>query len=453
MGTNEYAYVYDPIGNRLQSAVAVGGGQSDQMAYVANSLNQYAAVTNHVNPVGILPSYDLDGNMLTNGSWAYTWDGENRLAAAYSNEVLVVTNVYDHLWRRIAKIAAAGTSVFLYDGWNMVGESVGTVTNCYVWGLDLSGTIQGAGGVGGLLAAETFDGGAFGVRYPCYDANGNVVQFLGGNGASVAVFKYDAFGCIFSETAAPDLCLPFRFSTKEIDEETGLYYYGYRYYCPALGRWVNRDPIGERGGANTRVLLDNNAINYIDTLGLKGMKFKVEKCQAVLIIGHGSDSNPHEWEFPAPKDDPKNCAVGGALVCWPESNNPDWERRWPRVPRHNQTIGDGTYDPGSVAPADSPDAGDHNDPAIFERNLQNAIRNALSKEAIEHIMDQLCEDCDEVSFVFRTTDKNFGSDGYMRTVKAETGMGPLEEKTKTQPCCINGEPVEAEAIDLKKIDK
>ena len=41
---------------------------------------------------------------------------------------------------------------------------------------------------------------------------------------------------------------PYRFSTKYHDDETGLVYYGYRYYSPNLGRWLSRDPIGERGG-------------------------------------------------------------------------------------------------------------------------------------------------------------------------------------------------------------
>jgi RHS repeat-associated protein len=43
---------------------------------------------------------------------------------------------------------------------------------------------------------------------------------------------------------------PFRFSTKYQDDETGLLYYGYRYYDPGTGRWPNRDPIGQWGGDN-----------------------------------------------------------------------------------------------------------------------------------------------------------------------------------------------------------
>ena len=62
---------------------------------------------------------------------------------------------------------------------------------------------------------------------------------------------------------------PFRFSTKFCDEETGLSYYGYRFYDPTKGRWMSRDPIGERGGKNLYVLLNNQSTIHVDYLGLE----------------------------------------------------------------------------------------------------------------------------------------------------------------------------------------
>jgi RHS repeat-associated protein len=58
-----------------------------------------------------------------------------------------------------------------------------------------------------------------------------------------------------------------QFSTKPYDDKTGLSYYGYRFYAPALGRWMTRDPIGERGGINLYGFVDNNPINYVDPDG------------------------------------------------------------------------------------------------------------------------------------------------------------------------------------------
>jgi len=60
---------------------------------------------------------------------------------------------------------------------------------------------------------------------------------------------------------------PFRFSTRYQDEETGLVYYGHRYYDASTGRWLGRDPIGENGGRNLYGFLDNDPANFVDVLG------------------------------------------------------------------------------------------------------------------------------------------------------------------------------------------
>lgn len=108
---------------------------------------------------------------------------------------------------------------------------------------------------------------------PLMDGNGNVMglQGLGGakDGQTVARYDYDAFGSRITNTApelGEDVC-PFGFSTKLTDGETGLVYYGYRYYSPEMGRWVSRDPIGERGGINLYGMVGNDAVNKLDRLG------------------------------------------------------------------------------------------------------------------------------------------------------------------------------------------
>jgi RHS repeat-associated protein len=62
---------------------------------------------------------------------------------------------------------------------------------------------------------------------------------------------------------------PFLAATRFHDWETGFYYYGYRYYDPSAGRWLCRDPIGERGGRNLYCFVHNNPINLFDYLGWK----------------------------------------------------------------------------------------------------------------------------------------------------------------------------------------
>jgi RHS repeat-associated protein len=59
----------------------------------------------------------------------------------------------------------------------------------------------------------------------------------------------------------------YRFSTKPLDAETGLYYYGYRFYDPVTGRWPSRDRIGEKGGVNLYGFVGNDGVVYVDFLG------------------------------------------------------------------------------------------------------------------------------------------------------------------------------------------
>ena len=95
----------------------------------------------------------------------------------------------------------------------------------------------GAGGVGGLVAVSV-DGDYY---FPGYDNNGNVIGYWNEDGEIVAEYAYDAFGNTIYEDGDMADFFPHRFSTKYYDSETDLYYYGYRYYSPSLGRWISRD--------------------------------------------------------------------------------------------------------------------------------------------------------------------------------------------------------------------
>jgi RHS repeat-associated protein len=68
--------------------------------------------------------------------------------------------------------------------------------------------------------------------------------------------------------AEPTSLCPMLFSTKYYDHEVGLYYYGYRYYRPETGTWLNRDPLAEEGGLNLYAMVGNDPVNSVDPLGL-----------------------------------------------------------------------------------------------------------------------------------------------------------------------------------------
>ncbi len=105
--------------------------------------------------------------------------------------------------------------------------------------------------------------------FPGYDNNGNVVGYWSESGAFVAEYAYDAFGNTLSATGPMAAFFSHRFSTKYFDDDTGLYYYGYRWYSPWLGRWISRDPIEEDGGENLYAFCNNSPFVFIDAYGDK----------------------------------------------------------------------------------------------------------------------------------------------------------------------------------------
>ncbi|MDD6029250.1 MAG: hypothetical protein PUE68_00320, partial [Kiritimatiellae bacterium] len=113
----------------------------------------------------------------------------------------------------------------------------------YFWGPDLSGTFDGAGGVGGLLAVS-FNGSFY---FPVYDNNGNVMKYVDESGDVVASYIYDDFGKIVLKIGTLADTFSFRFSTKYFDRETNLIAYQLRYYKPEDRGWISRDPIGGDG--------------------------------------------------------------------------------------------------------------------------------------------------------------------------------------------------------------
>jgi len=141
----------------------------------------------------------------------------------------------------------------------------------YTRGNDLSGTPEGAGGIGGLLArSDQYSSGNW-TRHNYYmaDALGNITFMLSSAQAMVATYRYDPFGRVISQSGSLDSVNSYQFSSKMYDSVLALSYYGYRWYDANLQRWINRDPIGERGGLNVYAFVYNQPSRSVDSLGLR----------------------------------------------------------------------------------------------------------------------------------------------------------------------------------------
>ena len=241
--------------------------------------------------------HDDDGNVLSDGRWAYTWDGENRLVSMTTHASVPplaqrrLVFAYDHMSRRATKHeftrnpatgaldAPAGESAYAWDGWTLAAEfapSTGAALRRYVWNPSARGGHRSLAAVrlGGGRGASASPPAQFAV----VDANANVSLLLNGaSGAASpgggapemsAVYEYGPFGEPLRATGPLAKANPVRFSSELLDTATGCYYYGYRYYNPDTGRWLSRDPIGELGGVNLYAMLKNATTSRRDTFGL-----------------------------------------------------------------------------------------------------------------------------------------------------------------------------------------
>ncbi len=239
--------------------LAVQSGSNECVAVVSDIFGRSDTNTVNVNIQDQAFAYDRNGNLTNDGVRAYTWDEADRLIEVrdLQTDEILVQNRYDGLGRRRERIMASAvgggdpgsTNRYVYDGWLVVAVLDGDsdVLEQYVHGMDLSGTREGAGGIGGILHVSPLPGGAGGGFFH-YDGNGNVTTITDHQGATISRLEYDPFGRVLV-TDGP-YAPRYQFSSKEYDAATRLNYYGYRYYSPQIGRWINRDPNGERSGLN-----------------------------------------------------------------------------------------------------------------------------------------------------------------------------------------------------------
>jgi RHS repeat-associated protein len=274
--------------------VTLLNGTNTFTAVGQDSLNRTdsTSVTNYL-PVAATFAYDLNGNMRTNGTRIFDYDDENQLIRITEPSSWKSEFLYDGKLRRRVRVEFGWTSGawvtnqivrYIYDGNLVIQErdqqNVPQVT--YTRGRDLRGSLEGAGGIGGLLALSLVGTVTPQHFYYHADGNGNVTALLNGAQRVVARYLYDPFGNTLSASGPMAETNSYRFSSKELHAGSGLIYYLYRFYDPNLQRWPNRDPIGESGGFNLFAFSHNNPIDLYDT---DGRVVPLVAGGAVVVVG------------------------------------------------------------------------------------------------------------------------------------------------------------------------
>ena len=252
-------------------------------AVAQDSYGRRATNTVTVNvATNVVFQYDGNGNLTNDGLRSFVYDDENELIQVSVSNAWMSQFAYDGKMRRRVRQeftwqggawVQTNAVYYVYDGNMVIQErdmnNLPTVT--YTRGKDLSGSLQGAGGIGGLLARTSQayqDAPLAGHSFYHCDGNGNVTMLIDSSQGIVAKYLYDAFGNILSKSGLLADANVYRFSSKEWHSNSGLVYYLYRYCDPNLQRWPNRDPIGELGGLNLYGYVGNDPINFVDLWGL-----------------------------------------------------------------------------------------------------------------------------------------------------------------------------------------
>jgi RHS repeat-associated protein len=224
-------------------------------------------------------SADANGNLLSDGERFFSYDAEDRLTNIVVSNAWRTTLAYDGLGRRRIRREYTWTNSawrlanevrYLYDGGLVVQErdSNNTPRLTYTRGLDLSGSVQGAGGIGGLLALSTQLSTNNPQRFFYHaDGSGNVLALVDAAGSVQARYGYEPFGRLFWQSGPLTNLNRLRFASKEMHLSSGLYDFGARWYDPFLQRWLTEDPLGEAGGLNLYQFVGNDPLNRVDPWG------------------------------------------------------------------------------------------------------------------------------------------------------------------------------------------
>jgi RHS repeat-associated protein len=257
----------------------VTNGQNSFTAIATDSYGRADTNTISANlPATNTFAHDLNGNLTNWNGRSFEYDDENQLTRVTQPGEWKSEFTYDGKMRlRIRKEYAwssgswllTAESRYVYDGMLCVQERDGQnfPVQTHTRGRDLSGSLQGAGGIGGLLAMTENSYLTPHHSYFHADGNGNVTALINAIGVIAGRYSYDPYGNTLSLSGTKALVNRFRFSSKEHHSQSGLYYYGYRFYVPELQRWLNRDPIGERGGRNLYAFCKSNPISNFDIDG------------------------------------------------------------------------------------------------------------------------------------------------------------------------------------------
>ncbi len=256
------------------------GTWSLQQTRTANLTNEITDITNSVGAAWSIPTYDLNGNMVTipqpadpATEFAATYDAWNRLVKLVDavSDNTVQENQYDgRNYRTVVSSFSSGTlsetrRAYYSDQWQVLEERVASESDPdrqFVWGMQY---------VDGLVCRDRSVEGTLDERlYGCQDANWNMTAVVDNSGEVVERFEYDPYGtttfldATFVARSGSSITWEITYAGYQWDASSGLYSVRHRFLHPIIGFWLTRDPVLQQ---NLYLYVEAMPVSYVDPYG------------------------------------------------------------------------------------------------------------------------------------------------------------------------------------------
>jgi RHS repeat-associated protein len=302
-----FKYEFDGVGNRTKLRY-YNGSSTSTYTFEYSARNELTLMNDGTYDYQY--SYDTRGNLTemyvdqSGGGYGiriktFGWDADDRLVSVddelWQDEYLswswYVDYKYDHAGRRVAKSVNGGAwRWYLYDGLKVVAEGTGTSSKMYY--------TTAPDDPGGIICRDASAG--TNPLYYHYDRLGNVMAVSDSNGAPYALYTMSAFGSVLEKGTSTGYSSehgtdpqPYHLTTKEYDNDSGLYYFNVRWYDSWSGRFLSRDPMPPDAmypiTYNSYVTCWQNPANSYDIMGLEVSTAKCERIARVTSL-QGEDS-------------------------------------------------------------------------------------------------------------------------------------------------------------------
>ncbi len=261
--TGQYAYSYDPAGNRLTETI-----DGVTTTAVHNALNQLVSLSKS------------DGSSALPAQ-TYEWDAENRLrAVTYTGTAKRSEFTYDGLGRRHQSIERDGAAITSQTSFVWKGMRLGEERDATGNTVSARYLSHGVMSARSNLPAAPKIGGLFAL-YSSEDHLGSIRHLVSTNNAVSSETCYDPWGRL-SVLGTGQRDSNAGYTGHWFHQLTETHWPYFRQYDPNIGRWLNRDPISENGGINLYQYVSSEPLNHYDFIGLsKLIKFAEKAAEFV----------------------------------------------------------------------------------------------------------------------------------------------------------------------------